>query len=586
MRNFPKLASILLLGLGLVSPGVSAYNIIMCNSLTAMTGYGVRSFNYGSNLFSSEEAAFTTAMSRTGRFSAANPTGLAVSDTSVALNNGQNEIWYDSSHPTAVCNIYWSDPGTTGDPCVVTETDIRIGSPTWITVEDSSHSPYVTPLSSARSVQGTAVHEIGHCVGLGHENSTYNIMGQEWDHVTRNNTTTFYGLGEDASNGLIAIHGERSGGADTYRDVGATIFRYEAASGEYSAHKWGRLLTTGGAELAKSGSYVGQDTYLVNAGQSLQMELTLENSGEMNTETVNVGFYLSSNDHISTTDTLLEIGTGYTLGRNTVFETTRTVAIPVGTAPGNWFLGAYADHDNLISETTGLNNITYYPITVVAPPSDLTVPFAGVDDSTLHPGQAFSALAIARNDGDGPSAATTLRYYRSTNAIISTGDTQIGTDSIPVLAAGAIQAGNAPDTAPVTEGTWWIGACIDSVPGESNTANQCSTAAEITVAVQPPTATTDPVTDITAISVTARASVNPNGGTTTLYFDYGTDNQYGNTVTYGIVGSGTTTLVTNIPVTGLICNTTYQVRARAVNSAGTTIGTVQEFTTLICAGCL
>ena len=74
-----------------------------------------------------------------------------------------------------------------------------------------------------------------------------------------------------------------------------------------------------------------------------------------------------------------------------------------------------------------------------------------------------------RNQGSGPSASTTLRYYRSTDPTITTGDTAAGTDSVPGLDAQEREAESISVTAPPTPGTYYYGACVDSVPGESST---------------------------------------------------------------------------------------------------------------------
>ena len=50
-------------------------------------------------------------------------------------------------------------------------------------------------------------------------------------------------------------------------------------------------------------------------------------------------------------------------------------------------------------------------------------------------GKAFTVSATVRNDGDGDSAATTLRYYRSADATITTSDAEVGTDAVAGLAA-------------------------------------------------------------------------------------------------------------------------------------------------------
>ena len=98
---------------------------------------------------------------------------------------------------------------------------------------------------------------------------------------------------------------------------------------------------------------------------------------------------------------------------------------------------------------------------------------SSVSDSTLTPGQTFTIYATAENQGTGTLLGTTLRYYRSTDATISTGDTQIGTDVVDSLPAGGASPENMV-SAPATDGTYYGGACVDAVSGESNTDNQCS----------------------------------------------------------------------------------------------------------------
>ncbi|MCB1844968.1 MAG: hypothetical protein KDI09_18530, partial [Halioglobus sp.] len=468
MNYLPKLAGIACLAL--VAEGASAYTFIT-RSCGTVTGYSTisRTFNLGSNLSTAEKADISTALSRVAMFSEASFTLNDNGDNSWSTTNTQNEIYHDTSHATAQCALYYNTSA-----CTVIATDIRFGDEPWVTGEDSNHWPYDnSSATGGRSILGTAVHEGGHCAAMGHEADVYNMMGDDWDHVTRNGTTTYYGPGEDLSNGLIERWGKRSS-TDLYRDVGLTVMRYSGSDGTYSSHDFGVLRNASGVELPTSGSFEGQTAYEVVAGETVRMELTVENNGEKNTESFSIGFYLSGNSVISSADTFLGEDTGYVQTRNVPYEALEPVTIPIDTPPGNYFLGAYANHDSQFTEVTTRNNVAYYPVVVLAPPADLTVPFAGVSDPTLLPTQSFSILAATRNDGDGPSSSTTLRYYRSTNSFISVSDTQVGTDFIGTLAAGAIQASNDPETAPATEGTYWYGACVDSVPREAVTNNKCS----------------------------------------------------------------------------------------------------------------
>ena len=120
---------------------------------------------------------------------------------------------------------------------------------------------------------------------------------------------------------------------------------------------------------------------------------------------------------------------------------------------------------------------------------DLAVGSPSVSDSSPDAGASFTLSATVRNGGDDRSAATTLRYYRSTDATISASDTAVGTDAVGGLAASGTSAESIRLTAPSSAGTYYYGACVDAVSGEANPTDNCSSAASVTViATQPPPA--------------------------------------------------------------------------------------------------
>ena len=112
---------------------------------------------------------------------------------------------------------------------------------------------------------------------------------------------------------------------------------------------------------------------------------------------------------------------------------------------------------------------------------DLIVESPSVSDSTLTPGQSFTLRATVRNRGTGQSAETTLRYYRSSDATISTSDTEVGTDLVSGLSTSRTSPESIRLTAPSSAGTYYFGACVASVSGESNTDNNCSAGVRVTV---------------------------------------------------------------------------------------------------------
>ena len=119
-----------------------------------------------------------------------------------------------------------------------------------------------------------------------------------------------------------------------------------------------------------------------------------------------------------------------------------------------------------------------------APPSgspDLIVESPSVNDNTLTTGQSFTLRATVRNQGNASAAATILRYYRSSNATISSDNVEVGTDAVSSLSAGGTSAESISLNAPSSAGTYYYGACVDNVSGESNTGNNCSAARRVTV---------------------------------------------------------------------------------------------------------
>ena len=112
---------------------------------------------------------------------------------------------------------------------------------------------------------------------------------------------------------------------------------------------------------------------------------------------------------------------------------------------------------------------------------DLVVVSPSVSDASPEQGASVTFTVTVRNQGDGQSAATTLRYYRSTDATITTGDTEVGTNAVSTLTAAGTSDESISLTAPSTAGTYYYGACVDPVSGETNTGNNCSNSNMVTV---------------------------------------------------------------------------------------------------------
>ena len=143
-----------------------------------------------------------------------------------------------------------------------------------------------------------------------------------------------------------------------------------------------------------------------------------------------------------------------------------------GCAAGTAMVELRQESDDTVLQT--------YTFTVTGNPADLVVESASVSASSLTPGQSFTLSATVSNEGTAESPATTLGYYRSTNATISTQDTQVGTDGLDGLAPLATTAESISLTAPSDVGTYYYGACVERASGES-AGNNCSTGIRVIV---------------------------------------------------------------------------------------------------------
>ena len=273
------------------------------------------------------------------------------------------------------------------------------------------------------------------------------------------------------------------------------------------------------------------------AGAPLTLSATVRNAGEEESESTTLRFYRSTDATITTSDT--EVGTDTVeglapsetssqsatsssqSGRLASTEDSGTyyyhgeLELDAPSIPGTYYYGACVDLVTDESDTTN-NCSSSAKVTVrsseqqVEGTPDLSpytiVVEAGLDD--LSAGESFSLSVGVRNDGNGSSAATTLRYYRSTDTTVTTSDTEVGTDDLPSLAPSATSSQSVSLTAPTMAGTYYYGACVDAVEGESDTTNNCSSSVQVTVS--------EPKPDLVVASASVNNSTPDAGETFTL----------------------------------------------------------------------
>ena len=224
------------------------------------------------------------------------------------------------------------------------------------------------------------------------------------------------------------------------------------------------------------------------AGARFTLRATVRNQGTGRSDSTTLRYYQSPDASISAADTELDSDYVSRLSASRTGPEWAYVTAP--STPGTYYYGACVD---VVSDEADTKNNCSAAVAITvggAPAPDLTVDTPTVSESAPAAGARFTLDATVRNLGSGRAESTTLRYYQSADASITTGDTAVDTDAVSALSASQADENSASVTAPSTAGTYYYGACVEAVSGELDTTNNCSAAVSITVGGAPPPTTT------------------------------------------------------------------------------------------------
>ena len=224
------------------------------------------------------------------------------------------------------------------------------------------------------------------------------------------------------------------------------------------------------------------------AGKTFTLSATVRNDGSETSAATTLRYYQSTDATITTSDTEVDSAAVAGLGASGSIGQSLDVSAP--STPGTYYYGACVEAVTDESDTTD-NCSSSVQVTVqvtMTPPRgnpDLIVTSVEVSDSGLEAEAIFTLSAAVENAGEGKSAATALRFYRSTDTTITATDTWVRTVTIAGLAGSGSSSHSVELTAPSSPGRYYYGACVDAVPGESDTTNNCSRARTVRVVEGP-----------------------------------------------------------------------------------------------------
>ena len=305
-----------------------------------------------------------------------------------------------------------------------------------------------------------------------------------------------------------------------------------------------------------------------DAGARFTLNATVRNQGNGASDSTTLRYYQSTDSTITSGDT--EVGTDSVFRLVASGSGGESISLTAPSTPGTYYYGACVDAVSDESDTRNNCSIAVVVTVGAAPAPDLVVDSPTVSESAPAAGASFTLNSTVRNQGSGSSASTALRYYQSTDATITSSDTEVGTDSVFRLVASGSGGESISLTAPSTPGTYYYGACVEPVSDESNTGNNCSSGVVITVSASAsvassPTGLIATANGQTQIDLSWRAPSDDGGASITGY----KIEVSANGSNWSDLVANTSSSSTSYSHTGLSAGTTQHYRVSAINSAGT-----------------
>jgi CARDB len=373
------------------------------------------------------------------------------------IGNGVSEVFFvDNLYPQAMA-VTWKSPPT----CTISEADVIIlDSFDWSASTDPDDlNSYTGPSSSFRTM---LFHELGHAQGLGHTSTVYSVMGQDSTHVHLNDGIVTAYAGEDAITKSAAIYGTVSG---SHEDLGLTHWKRYSEFGQYSLHQRTLVKSVNGSYVAQID--FGDAQFEVEVGEQVRLEFTAENFGK-NAQNARIGYYLSSNDHITTQDLFLTSEM-----RQVNPDTPSTILSPAITIPADlpggteYWLGAIIDDNKQINETNEWNNRTSIRVRTSELPENLVAVSVAGPAKAKAGTQVFVASNVV-NGGGGYIPQFTYEVRLSKNTTITQSDPLVESFTTSELGA-HVDFVTIPANLP--SGDYYWGLRVLSVSGESSTSD-------------------------------------------------------------------------------------------------------------------
>ena len=251
-------------------------------------------------------------------------------------------------------------------------------------------------------------------------------------------------------------------------------------------------------------------------GASFTFSTTVSNAGDGESPATTLRYYRSEDATITPSDTAA--GTADIGVLSAAGTSAKSISLTASSSPGTYYYGACVDE--VTDESNPANNCSSsVEVTVLQTlqqlQDGLVARTPGVSSTNPHPihTNILRLRTTVTNTGETTSSAAQLRFYRSSDAPITTSDwflsgAKIGqpsTTPIPALAPGWFKDVEFWTSTPQTPGIYYYGACVDEVLDDSEATDNCSSSVKVTVQ------TPDPI-DLEMVGSTTASNSSPATG--------------------------------------------------------------------------
>ncbi len=169
------------------------------------------------------------------------------------------------------------------------------------------------------------------------------------------------------------------------------------------------------------------------AGNSISLSCLLQNYGNGNSPSGQIGYYLSSDNTYDANDIFIDSYSFYALNSGNSTTCNKDVTIPLSAPSGTQYILYFADYNNSIAEEDETNNVTSVQIFVEHP--DLTVTNQSLTPTVIQTGSVDVTLHV-ENIGAGYANNSEIAYYLSTDNLYDISDVYLGQETVTALASG------------------------------------------------------------------------------------------------------------------------------------------------------